>query len=60
MEQLILLHREAKIHSIAAHPHETRVAAGEEMNFDFALPRLRGFQTQLKSDGSSLHRRATG
>src|SRR5437870_11545678 len=39
--QPILLHREAKIHSIAAHPHETRVAAGEEMNFDFAL-RLRG------------------
>ena len=58
MLQPSFINRQAEIERVAAEPYDTRVAAGKQMNLNFAGERVRAFQTQLKPNGSPLHRRA--
>src|SRR5215510_6336490 len=60
MLQLNFIDGQAKIKCITTEPDDTRVAAGKQMNLDLATDRARALQTQLKPNGSSLHRRAGG
>ena len=60
MLQPTFINRQAKIERVAAEPYDTRVAAGKQMNLNFAGERVRASQTQLKPNGSPLHRRAGG
>src|SRR5262249_33102171 len=60
MLQLNFIDGQAKIKRITTEPDETRVAAGKQMNLDFATDRVRAFQTQLKPNRSALHHRTGG